>query len=254
MATAVQQCTSHHEASRAATPRAPVVGQRENRAADKLYDWVDERLGIKPLVDNFINHPVPEHVNPLRHPLAVVYCFGGISFFLILLLVGSGLFLTMFYVATPDHARTSITFIEASVPLGTVIRGMHRWSAALLVLILALHIARVYVHGAYRRPRELNWVTGVFLLATVLTFGITGYTLRWDVQAYTLVLIVRNTFEASPVIGPILAAIFLGGSSTGEVPLSRGFAMHVWLLPAIVAGLLVLHFLMVRKQGISRPL
>lgn len=220
----------------------------------RLYDWLDERTGVKPIVDDFTNHPVPEHVNPLRHPLAVVYCFGGIAFFLILLLVGSGLFLTMFYVPTAEHAQTSIKFLETTVPLGTVVRGMHRWAAALLVLMLGLHMARVYVHGAYRRPRELNWMTGVFLLATVLTFGITGYALRWDVQAYTLVLVVRNTFEVSPVIGPVLAAIFLGGSATGEVPLSRGFTMHVWLLPAIVAGLLLLHFLMVRKQGISRPL
>ncbi|MBI4319716.1 MAG: cytochrome b N-terminal domain-containing protein [Chloroflexi bacterium] len=219
-----------------------------------LYEWADERLGIKPLIDDFANHAVPERVNPLRHPHAFVYCFGGISFFLILLLVGSGLFLALFYVGSPEQAQSSIRYIESSVPLGGLIRGVHRWSATLLVLMILLHMSRVYVHGAYRRPRELNWVTGVLLLAMVLTIAATGYTLRWDVQSYTLVLVMRNTFESSPVVGPLLSGLFLGSSWNGEVPLSRGFAMHVWLLPLILAVLLIVHFLMVRKQGISRPL
>ncbi len=223
-------------------------------AAGRLYDWLDERLAVKSVVRALADHPVPERVDPLRHPLSLVYCFGGIAFFLILLLMASGLFLALFYVATPDQAPASIKYIESGVPLGSIVRGVHRWSADLLVLMIALHMARVYVHGAYRRPRELNWVTGVLLLGGALTMGLTGYMLRWDMQAYALVLVLRNTFDATPVVGPILAGLFLGGSWNGGVPLARGFAIHIWLVPAALVILLAIHFLMVRKHGISRPL
>lgn len=222
--------------------------------SSKIYDGLDERAAVKAIVADFANHKVPEYVDPLRHPLSLVYCFGGVSFFLILLLVLTGAFMALLYIPTPALAQSSIKFIEEQVPLGGLIRGVHRWSAAVLLLMMGLHMARVYVHGAYRKPRELNWLTGVALLSLVLMLGLTGYLLRWDVQAYALALLVRNTFAASPVVGPLLAGLFVGGSPTGEFPLSRGFTVHVWLLPLAIALLLVLHFSMVRKHGISESL
>ncbi|MBI4321796.1 MAG: cytochrome b6 [Chloroflexi bacterium] len=221
---------------------------------DKAYDWVDERLGIKPVVEDIVEHPVPEHVNPALHPTAIVYCFGGITFLFFVMLILSGIFLTMYYVPTPDHAYDSVRYISEELAFGSVVRGIHHWSASGIVIMVVLHMLRVYLQGAYKNPRELNWMAGVFLLLIVMGFGFTGYLLPWDQKAYWATTVGTKMADQAPFVGPFLLAVLRGGEELGAVTLARFYSLHIWFLPASAVLFLVLHFIMVRRQGISGPL
>lgn len=221
---------------------------------ERAYDWVDDRLGIKPVVKDVVEHPVPEHVNPVLHPRAIVYCFGGITFLIFGLLIVTGIFLTMYYVPSPDHAYDSVRFITEDLAFGQIVRGIHHWSASGIVIMVVLHMLRVYLQGAYKAPRELNWVAGVFLLMIVLGFGFTGYLLPWDQKAYWATMVGTNMAGQVPFVGEIILAVLRGGQELGAVTLTRFYSLHIWFLPAVAVMFLSLHFLMVRRQGISGPL
>jgi len=169
-------------------------------------------------------------------------------------LVVTGVTLAFFYVPSPDHARASIAWFESSIPLGRLVRNLHRWSAYAMVLLVFLHMLRVFVHGAYRKPRELSWVVGVLMLLVVLAFGFTGYLLPWDQQAYWATNVGINIAGSAPGIGPFLAKLLRGGPELGSLTLLRFYGLHVFVLPALLVAGLVLHFAMVRKQGIATPL
>ncbi len=221
---------------------------------DRAYDWVDERFGIKPIIEDVIEHPVPEHVNPALHPRAIVYCFGGLTFFLFTLLILTGIFLTMYYVPTPDHAYDSVRFISEELTFGSMVRGIHHWSASGIVIMVVLHMLRVYLHGAYKNPRELNWMAGVLLLMIVLGFGFTGYLLPWDQKAYWATTVGTKMASQVPAVGDYLVYILRGGQDLGAVTLARFYSLHIWFLPGAAVTFMGLHFLMIRRQGISGPL
>ncbi|MCL5961791.1 MAG: cytochrome b6 [Chloroflexi bacterium] len=221
---------------------------------ERAYDWIDDRLGIKPIVKDVVEHPVPEHVNPALHPRAIVYCFGGLTFFMFLMLIVTGIFLTMYYVPSPDHAYDSVRFITYELNFGSIVRGIHHWSASGIVIMVVLHMLRVYLQGAYKAPRELNWIAGVFLLMIVLGFGFTGYLLPWDQKAYWATTVGTKMAEQVPVVGQTVLAILRGGEELGAVTLARFYSLHIWFLPSMALMFLGLHFLMVRRQGISGPM
>ncbi len=220
----------------------------------KAYDWLDDRLGVKPIVKDVVEHPVPEHVNPVLHAKAVVYCFGGITFLLFVLLITTGIFLTMYYVPSPDHAYDSVRYITDEVAFGQIVRGIHHWSASGIVVMVVLHMLRVYLQGAYKAPRELNWVAGVVLLMVVMGFGFTGYLLPWDQKAYWATTVGTKMAEQTPLIGNFVLTVLRGGEELGAVTLSRFYSLHIWFLPAVAISFLGLHFLMIRRQGISGPM
>lgn len=213
----------------------------------KSLTWVESRLHLEPAMERAMDHPVPRYVTML-------HCFGGLTFFTFLLQVSTGIVMAFFYVPTPDHARASVAYFQEEVAFGSFVRNLHRWGASAMVVLVVLHMLRVLVHGAYRKPREMNWVVGMVLLMMVLVFGFTGYLLPWDQKAYWATNVGVNIAAVAPFVGGFIANFLRGGPSLGALTLTRFYALHVFVLPIIVAVALALHFAMIRKQGIARPL
>ncbi len=214
----------------------------------RIADAIDSRFKIKDdFKKNVLDHPVPPRVN-------FTFCFGGITFLLYALLAVTGLTMLFYYVPSVDHAFDTVDFITFDLTGGNLIRSIHHWSANLMIVFIFVHMLRVYVYGAYKNPRELNWITGVLLFGIVLAFGFTGYLLPWDQKAYWATRVGVLMPENLPVIGKFLSHVLMGGDNIGTLTLSRFFALHVAVLPIITAVFLVGHFLMIRKLGIARPL
>ena len=213
---------------------------------DKLYKWFDERFKLRELLPPIVKHPAPEYA--VSNPL---YCLGGTAFLCFIILVTTGIFLAMYYKPTPLEAYKSIEHIMIAVPMGSLVRSVHHWAANMMVAAVMLHMMRIYFMGAYKKPRELNWVVGIFLLLTTTTFGFSGYLLPWDQLAFWATKIGTGIAGSVPIIGGYLSLILVGGTDIGAETLTRFFAIHVLILPIAIAGLLLLHFLMVRIQGIS---
>ena len=199
------------------------------------------------------------HLHPVRvkrHAVRYTYtfCLGGISFFLFLALTVTGLFLMFFYVPSVSRAYQDIQAIEASVAFGTFVRNMHRWAAHLMVLTVFLHMMRVFYHGAYKPPREFNWVIGVLLLFFTLALSFTGYLLPWDQIAFWAITVGSQMATYVPLISSEFEFILLGGIQVGQNTLLRFYVLHVIALPLVAALLMIVHFWRIRKDGgISGP-
>ena len=213
----------------------------------KVYEWLEERLEIQSIADDITSKYVPPHVN-------IFYCLGGITFTCFLVQVATGFAMTFYYRPSVVDAFDSVEYIMTGVNFGWLIRSIHRWSASMMVLNMVLHICRVYLTGGFKKPRELTWVTGVLLAVTTVSFGVTGYSLPWDQVGYWACKIVTGVPEAVPVVGTPLVELLRGGASVGQSTLTRFYSLHTFVLPLIAAVLMLTHFLMIRKQGISGPL
>ena len=231
---------------------APPNSQRE--CAPKLgsiYDWCEERLEIQSIGDDLVAKFVPSHVN-------IFYCFGGIAITSFIFQGGSGFALTIYYQPTVLEASGSVHLILYTEYLGWFIQSIHRWSSKLMVLILILHISRVYLTGGFKKPRELIWITGILLAYTTNSFGVTGYALPFDTLAYWALQIVTSLPEALDnfmgPLGKIRVASLRGGFSVNQPTLTRFYSIHTFLLPLLTVILIIIHFSMLRKQGISGPL
>lgn len=221
----------------------------------KLYDWIDERLDVAPIWRDIADHEVPEHVNPAYHFSAFVYCFGGLTFFVVVIQVLSGMFLTMYYVPDIENAWKSVYYLQSQVAHGQIVRGMHHWGASVVIVMLLLHTMRVFFQGAYKKPRELNWMVGVLLFFVMLGLGFTGYLLPWDNKAYFATQVGLDIAGQVPFIGVYLKTLLSGDPTiVGAQTLTRFFAIHVFFLPAALFALLGAHFILIRKQGIAGPL
>jgi menaquinol-cytochrome c reductase cytochrome b subunit len=222
---------------------------------NKLYDWVDERLDITPIWRDIADHEVPEHVNPAHHFSAFVYCFGGLTFFITVIQILSGMFLTMYSVPDIENAWQSVYYLQNEVAFGEIVRGMHHWGSSLVVVMIFLHTLRVFFTGSYKKPRELNWIVGVMLFGVILGLSFTGYLLPWDMKALFATKVGIEIAASVPVIGGMIKVLLAGDSAIlGAQTLTRFFAIHVFFLPAALLGLLGAHFIMIRRQGISGPL
>jgi quinol-cytochrome oxidoreductase complex cytochrome b subunit len=201
-----------------------------------LYHWIDERSGIHHYIKReILDKPVPKGLN-------LSFCFGGITFFLFLMLAASGYFMTIYYVPSPDQAYQTVDYIAREVSLGYVIRGVHYWAANLMIVTTFLHMIRVFIYGAYKKPRELNWITGVLLLLLVLAFGF------WATNVGTSIV------GTVPFIGEYVMKIMRGGTDLGALTLLRFYSLHVIFLPMAALILLVGHFFMIREHGVTTPL
>lgn len=208
----------------------------------KIYDWLDERTDIKKWIRKQLEYPVPDHVT-------LFYCFGGLALFIIMLQVITGVFMFFFYVPKPESALESISYMSNSVPLGWLMRNMHRWGATLLVAMVFFHMVSVIVHRAYQKPRELNWLSGLSMFMIVMLFTVTGSILPWDWRGYWVLVLWTDYIGTWPVIGEALKDPILMAFTVG-----RSFVTHIWILPFFSALFLFVHFKMVRKHGISGPL
>ena len=162
--------------------------------------------------------------------------------------------MTFYYRPSVVDAFASVEYIMTSVNFGWLIRSIHRWSASMMVMMMVLHIFRVYLTGGFKKPRELTWVTGVILAVVTVSFGVTGYSLPWDQVGFWACKIVTGVPAAVPVVGPPLVLVLRGGESVGQSTLTRFYSAHTFVLPVAAAVLILTHFLMIRKQGISGPL
>jgi menaquinol-cytochrome c reductase cytochrome b subunit len=219
-----------------------------------VVDWLDERYPFTKSVDEALYQRVPNFAN------AFYYCFGGMVFILIVLQLLTGILLSLYYIpdatGIPAPAYTSVVYIQNTVYLGWLIRGVHFWGANILIIMVLLHMARVYWTGSYRAPRELNWMVGVVMLLVILAFSLTGYLLPWDQKAYfaTEVTIKIAGLPPPPQLGEFIRAILQGGPVVGPPTLQRFFTIHVFLLPAVIVLLMYVHFRFIRAHGISEPL
>jgi quinol-cytochrome oxidoreductase complex cytochrome b subunit len=179
---------------------------------------------------------------------------GGITAFLFVVQGITGILLAFYYKPTPEAAYSSIQYIETQVYFGAAIRAIHHWCANGMIVMCVAHMLRVFIMGAYKRPRELNWVSGVLLLILTLVFGFTGYLLPWDQRAFWATTVGSEIAGAIPAIGN-LALVFLrvGWNVTGET-LSRFYGLHVIVVPLATVAFMGAHFLMIRRQGIAKPL
>ncbi len=210
----------------------------------KVFDWIDQRFGIKAPHRNFLIRRLPPGVNYL-------YCMGGVAFTLFLALVLSGLLLSFYYVPSEAEAYQSILRLTREVRFGGFIRSFHKWSAHLLIVFIILHTLRVVLHGAYRPPRELNWVGGMGTLLMAFGSGFTGYLLPWDQKAYWATVVGTSMAGSIPVVGKTLLYLLRGGTDVDGTTLVRFYSLHVLWLPLIMSLLLWAHFHMIKRQGIS---
>lgn len=216
-------------------------------ASGLIYGGLDRRLEFRDALNKAMKKPVPKHIN-------WSFCFGGLTFFLFIIQVFTGILLTLYYRPTPDGAYESVRHITNHVTFGWLIRGIHHWAANGMILMVLLHMFRVYFYGAYKPPRELNWVVGVGLMGITLAFGFTGYLLPWDQVAYWATTVGSQIAGAVPLVGEPMLLMMRGGEMVTGETLTRFFAGHVIILPVATILLLALHFLMIRRQGISGPL
>ena len=212
-----------------------------------VYDWFQERLEIQAIADDITSKYVPPHVN-------IFYCLGGITLTCFIVQVATGFAMTFYYRPTVTEAFASVQYIMTEVNFGWLIRSVHRWSASMMVLNMILHVCRVYLTGGFKTPRELTWVTGVALASVTVSFGVTGYSLPWDQVGYWACKIVTGVPDAIPVIGSLLVEVLRGGLSVGQSTLTRFYSAHTFVLPVVAVVLMLTHFVMIRKQGISGPL
>lgn len=194
------------------------------------------------------------HIHPVkisRMSLRWSYSFGLgiISTILFGVLVFTGLLLMFYYVPSIERAYPTMKEIQFSVPLGQFTRNMHRWSAHAMVLAMILHMARVFYTGAYKPPREFNWIIGVFLLLLTLFTSFTGYLLPWDQLAYWAITVGTNIAGYAPAVGPILQGLLLGGPEVGQNALIRFYTLHIAVLPTLMLVLVSVHLWRVRKDG-----
>ena len=204
---------------------------------------------------SFVLHIYP--VKMRRREVAFRYSWylGVVSTVLLGSLVASGIYLMFFYVPSPSQAYTNIQTIQTEVAFGQYVRNVHRWSAHLMVLAVAAHMARVFYRGAYKPPREFNWVIGVVLLLLTLLMSFTGYLLPWDQLAMWAVAVGTNMMGYTPVFGPEVRFVLLGGKEIGAETLLRWYVLHVLMLPFVIVIFMAIHFWRVRKDGgISGPL
>jgi ubiquinol-cytochrome c reductase cytochrome b subunit len=208
-------------------------------------EWLDDRIGFSTTVKPLIEHPVP--------PTGWDYTIGSATLVAFIVQVITGVALAFSYVPTPDHAYESLEFITNQAILGGIVRGIHFWGASAMVLLAAMHMAQVFLVGAFKFPREVNWLSGTLLL--VFTFGMafTGQLLRWNQDAYWAVVVGAAQAARVPFIGDWLTGILFAGQTVGGATLTRFYATHVFMIPAIVFAVLGLHLYLVIRHGVSEP-
>jgi quinol-cytochrome oxidoreductase complex cytochrome b subunit len=211
--------------------------------ASRLFTWLDERLGLKTIYDIVLDRKIPK-VN-------WAFTLGSATLFLVVTQGITGILLSAYYVPHPEQAYDSIQYIMNDVTFGWLIRGIHHWGATLMVIFVFLHMLRTFFYAAYKYPRELTWITGVFLLLVTLGMGFTGYLLPWNQRAYWATTVGTSIVETIPWIGPFLMEALRGGTELSTLTLARFFSAHVWILPAILLSLLGIHLYLVVKLGIS---
>jgi quinol-cytochrome oxidoreductase complex cytochrome b subunit len=198
-------------------------------------------------------HPTRIHKTHVR--ITHTYCLGGITFFFFLGLTVTGVMLMFYYVPSPERAFTDLQALETNIRFGMLMRNLHRWMAHGMVLTVLLHMMRVFYTGAYKPPREFNWVVGVILLVLTLLLSFTGYLLPWDELAFWAITVGTDMVGSAPILGEPNRFVLIGGYEVGENALIRFYTLHVIGLPLVAAIFMAVHFWRIRRDGgLARPL
>jgi ubiquinol-cytochrome c reductase cytochrome b subunit len=212
----------------------------------RLYDWLEDRTGLPGIIIKLARHPVPEDTG-------WAYVFGSSTLVCFIVLVVTGIALATGYTPTTNDAYHSINWISRQATFGRELRGIHYFAASAMVILIGIHIARVFLTGSFKFPREATWLAGVVLLLLTLAMAFTGQLLRWDQTAVWSVFIAAEQAGRTPLVGSGLAHFVLGGDTVGGPTLSRFFAFHVFFMPALIFAFIGLHLFLVLRNGISEP-
>jgi ubiquinol-cytochrome c reductase cytochrome b subunit len=215
------------------------------RVIRAIGDWTDHRLGVGAAIRTAATHPVP------RRTASWAYVFGSAALTLLILQVVTGICLALIYVPSANEAYASLLVLNFDQPLGWFLRAMHGWGSNFMIAIVLLHMVQVLLFGAYKYPRELTWLTGVFLLLMTLGMAFTGQILRWDQDAYWGLGIGASIAGRVPLVGLQMVQILLGGPIIAGATLTRFFALHVFVIPGVLLGLVGVHLLMVINLGVN---
>ncbi len=211
-----------------------------------VVDWIDERTQLSPALRWTLFRKVPRGIN-------WAYTLGSATLFAFLNQAVTGVFLAMYYQPGTSTAYESIRNINDNVFLGQFVHSMHKWGASVMVILIFLHMGRVFFFGAYKYPRELTWIIGVTLLILTLAMSFTGYLLPFDQRSYWATIVGVNINGTGPFIGPYLSDFLRAGPEFGATTLSRFYSIHMLLIPALMAALIGFHLYLVMKLGISAP-
>ncbi len=213
----------------------------------KLYDWINERVDLDGVIQFTKKKQVPVFYG------TVWYYLGGVSLFLFIIQVATGILLILYYQPGAATAFESVKFIVSEVQFGWLVREIHSWSANLFILFIFLHMFTVYFAKAYRKPREITWLSGTLLLVLAMAFGFSGYLLPWNELAYFATKVGSDIAGAIPVVGDFLLRLLRAGDEVSGATLTRFYGIHVAVLPAIFTLILGLHLMLVQVQGMSVP-
>ena len=208
--------------------------------------WLDERTGASPAMRAFLYRKVPKGVSWWQ-------TLGSATMFAFVSQAVTGVFLAMYYIPSSTEAYESTVYLTNEVFAGQLVRGMHRWGASVMVILIFLHMARTFFFGAYKYPREINWIIGVVLLVLTLAMGLTGYLLPFDQRSYWATIVAVNINASAPILGPYLADFLRGGAEFGATTIPRFYAIHMLLVPGLIAALIGAHLYLVAKLGITAP-
>ena len=209
-------------------------------------DWLEERSGLVGGVKYFLFRKVPRDTSWF-------HTLGSATLTAFLVQAITGVVLAMYYKPDPESAYESIQFITNDLTLGWLVRGMHKWGASVFIILMFFHMARVFLFGAYKYPRELNWIIGVLLLVLGMLEGFTGYLLPWDQTAYWATVVGINLNATAPFAGPFLAQFLQGGLSINPDTLPKFYALHMLLIPGGIFALIGLHLYLVVRLGVTSP-
>ena len=209
-------------------------------------DWLEERSGLIGGVRYFLFRKVPGDTNWF-------HTLGSATLTAFLVQLATGVILAMYYKPSPAEAHASVDHITHDVTLGWLVRGMHRWGASVFIILMFFHMARVFLFGAYKYPRELNWVVGALIVPTALLMGFTGYLLPWDQTSYWATVVGINLNGTAPILGPFLADFLKGGGEIGPDTLSRFYSLHMLIIPGLIFALIGLHLYLVVRLGVTSP-
>ncbi|HET6349936.1 MAG TPA: cytochrome b N-terminal domain-containing protein [Candidatus Krumholzibacteria bacterium] len=227
--------------------QSAMTGDARDGVVRRCYGWLDERFHITPLVSFMRHKQVPVHRN------TIWYYMGGVSMFLFLVQIASGILLILYYKPDEANAFESVRFITTRVSFGWLVRSVHSWSANMMVFFVFVHMFSVFFTRAFKKPRELTWVTGFVLLCLALGFGFTGYLLPWNELAFFATKVGTDIAGAVPLLGHPIKVLLRGGDDVTGATLTRFYAIHIAILPAIFAALLGVHLLFVQRQGMHEP-
>ena len=211
-----------------------------------LSQWTEERWNLRKWLSPILDTEVTDYKTKMR------FCWGGMTFALIVLELVTGIFLAYYYQPSVKGAFQSIAFITDQVHLGWLVRGIHHYASYLIIVTVVVHMMIVFFRGAYKPPREMTWVSGIFLLVLCFAFSFTGYLLTWDQRGYWATRIGTGMASELPIIGEYLMIFLQGGYGVKQPTIIRFFISHVIVLPLFLIGLLLAHFLMIRRQGIKK--